>query len=419
MKIKLILIALVLSILTGVFAPTVRAIPATGPWYQPRPGSDQKPIVMAHQGGEGEYPSNSMLAFTKANEAGADALDTDMFATSDGVLVLFHDETLEHRTNCSGPISAKTYNELLQCDFAYHWSPDGGATFPYRGQGITVVKAEELFNAFPTARIGIEIKQTTAVAATDLCNLIKAKNAENRTLISSFGQPNMTAFRAACPTVATSATQDEGVQFYLMSQSTFPPGFNPPYSSLQVPEFFSGIQVVTPDTVADAHSFGLKVYVWTIDETDDAQRLKDLGVDGLNSSFPKRIIDFLPPPFLPHNNPITISSPNGCTVTYAHGNYFSASYAKAQYNPASGGCDVEQSYVEIFSLSGSAFAGQRCYLFNATPEPGGQGNCSSFGSFPPWVQADIQFSSIISSRAYLCGEVGQPCTTHAFAGFPM
>lgn len=360
-----------------------------------------------------------MLAFTKAAEAGADALDTDMFATSDGVLVLFHDETLEHRTNCSGPISAKTYNELLQCDFAYHWSPDGGATFPYRGQGIKVVKAEELFNAFPTARIGIEIKQTTAVAATDLCNLIKAKQAENRTLISSFGDPNMLAFRVACPTVATSATQNEGVAFYLMTQSTFPPGFNPPYSSLQVPEFFSGIQVVTADTVADAHSFGLKVYVWTIDQTADAQRLKDLGVDGLNSSFPKRIIDFLPPPFLPHNTTIPINSPNGCTVNYAHGNYIVTSYAKAQYNAASGSCDVEQSYVELFSLAGSSYAVQRCYLFNATPGPGGQGECSSFGGPPAWIQAQIPWSNIISSRVHLCGEVGQPCTDHSFAGFPM
>lgn len=402
----------------GLAASSIQAAPATGPWYQPQP-EDQSPLVMAHQGGEGEYPSNSMLAFTKAAEAGADVLDTDMFATSDGELVLFHDETLEHRTDCSGPISDKTYNELLQCDFAYHWSSDGGATFPYRGQGIQVVKAEELLDAFPSARIGLEIKQTTAQSATDLCNLIKAKNAEDRMLISSFTQANMDVFRAACPSVATSATQDEGTQFYLYTQSSFPSDFNPPYSSLQVPEFFSGIQVVTPDTVADAHSFGLKVYVWTIDETDDAQRLKDLGVDGLNSSFPRRIIEYLPPPFLPHHNTITIQSPNGCNVSYTHGNYSTTSYARARYDAASGGCDAQQSYVEIFSWTGSGYAVQRCYLLNATPEPGGQGGCSSYGSPLPWAQAAVTSTSIISSRAYLCDDTGQSCTTHAFAGFPM
>jgi glycerophosphoryl diester phosphodiesterase len=388
---------------------------------------------MAHQGGEGEYPSNVKLAFTQAHNAGADALDTDMFATantapigqpSNSELVLFHDETLDARTNCTGPISDRDYNYLYQnCNFAYDWTQDGGATFPYRNStdpnATKVVKVSELLDAFPNDRIGIEIKQTTAVAAVELCNVIKAKHAENRTLISSFSQPNMTAFRVACPTVATSATQDEGVQFYLYSQSTFPPGFNPPYSSLQVPEFFSGIQVVTPDTIADAHSFGLKVLVWTIDQTADAQRLKDLGVDGLNSSFPKRIIDFLPPPFLPHNTAIALKSPNGCKVNYAHGNYIVTAYAKAQYNPASGSCDVEQSYVELFSLAGSNWAVQRCYLLNATPGPGGQGECTSFGGPPAWIQAQIPWSSIISSKVHLCGEVGQPCTDHPFAGFPM
>ncbi len=391
---------------------------------------------MAHQGGEGEYPSNVKLAFTQAHNAGADALDTDMFATantapagqpSNSELVLFHDETLDFRTNCTGPISGRDYNYLYQnCNFAYDWSPDGGTTFPYRTSSdpnaTKIVKVSELLDAFPNDRIGIEIKQTTAQAAIDLCTLIKAKHAENRLLISSFGDPNMLAFRAACPMVAISATQNEGVAFYLYAVGTCLPGLNVPYSSIQAPEYFDFggtlIHVITPQTVACAHSQGLKVYAWTIDQTADAQRLKDLGVDGLNSSFPKRIIDFLPPPFLPHNNPITISSPNGCTVNYAHGNYFSTSYAKAQYNSAGGGCNVAQSYVEIFSLAGGNYAAQRCYLFNATPEPGGQGGCSSFGA-PSWVQAAIPFSSIISSRAYLCGQVGQPCTTHAFAGFPM
>lgn len=431
MKIKLILITFLSLFILQAMAPLVRALPATGPWYQFRPGTDQKPIVMAHQGGEGEYPSNVKLAFTQARNAGADALDTDMLATSDGQLVLYHDETLDFRSNCTGAVSSRTYDDIYQnCNIAYDWSPDGGATFPYRNStdpnATKIVKVSELLDAFPNDRIGIEIKQTTVAAAQQLCTLITQKNATGRVLVSTGEngaqpnpQPNMDAFRAACPTVDTSATLYEGIQFYLYTQSTFPPGFNPPYSSLQVPEVFSGIQVVTPDTIADAHSFGLKVYVWTIDETDDAQRLKDLGVDGLNSSFPKRLIDYLPPPFLPHNSTITLTSPNGCTVNYAHGNYLAAAYAKAQYNPASGSCDVEQSYVEVFSSTGSGWAVQRCYLFNATPEPGGQGTCSSFDGPPAWVQAQVSWSNIISSKAYLCGEAGQPCTTHAFAGFPM
>jgi len=234
-----------------------------------------------------------MLAFTQAHAAGADALDTDMFATSDGVLVLFHDETLEHRTSCSGAISSKTYAQLLQCDFAYWWTQDGGATYPYRGQGVQVVTVQQLLTAFPGARIGLEIKQTTPLAAASLCTLIKQNNAQGRMLISSTTLPNMLTFRTFCPAVATSATQEEVISFYLFSNTVFLPSYNPPFSSLQVPEVFSGIPVLTADFVADAHTYNMKVYAWTIDTPEQAQHFIDLGVDGINTSYPQRILDWL------------------------------------------------------------------------------------------------------------------------------
>ncbi len=291
MKTKLILIALVSLLAINVVAPVVRAIPATGPWYQPRSG-DHKPLILAHQGGEGEYPSNTMLAFTKAYNAKADALDTDMFATKDGVLVLFHDETLDHRTNCTGAIGDKTYAELLQCDFAYNWTPDGGATYPYRGKGIKVATAQELLTKFPNARIGLEIKQTTQQAALDLCALIQKNNAQNRMLISSFAQPNMDVFRWVCPSVATSATQDEVVAFLGYMNNGFPPGFNPAYSSFQVPD-----GVVTYSNFVDVvHFLGMKVYAWTIDTPEQTQHFIDKNVDGVNTSYPKRIINWLGSP---------------------------------------------------------------------------------------------------------------------------
>ncbi len=291
MKIKLLLIAFVSSLIVAATSPAVRAAPATGPWYQPRP-EDQKPLVMAHQGGEGEYPSNTMLAFTAAYQAGADALDTDMFATKDGVLVLAHDETLEHRTSCSGPIKDKTYAELLQCDFAYWWTKDGGATYPYRDTGVKVVKLEELLDAFPSARIGLEIKQTTTQAAVDLCALINQKNAQGRMLVSSFAQENMSVFRWVCPTIATSATADEVVQFLGYMNNGFPPGFNPHYSSFQVPE-----GVVNFSNFVDvAHFLQMKVYAWTIDTPEQTQGFIDKKVDGVNTSYPKRIIDWLGSP---------------------------------------------------------------------------------------------------------------------------
>jgi glycerophosphoryl diester phosphodiesterase len=111
-------------------------------------------------------------------------------------------------------------------------------------------------------------------------------------LISSTAQLNMDVFRYSCPTVATSATQDEVFQFYAYNaNNNFPPGYDPLFSSLQVPEFFSGIPVITPSFVASAHRFGMKIYAWTIDTREQTQHFIDLGVDGVNTSYPKRIID--------------------------------------------------------------------------------------------------------------------------------
>jgi glycerophosphoryl diester phosphodiesterase len=269
------------------------SIPLNQAWYQPRP-DDHTPLILAHQGGEKEYPSNSMLAFTKAHWAGADALDTDVQATKDGVLVLFHDDTLDYRTNGTGAIADKTFAELQSVDFAYNWTPDNGATYPYRGKGIHVATARDLLGDFPYDRVGMEIKPQSAAVAQSLCTLIKQYGAQNRVLISSTAQTQMDAFRTACPTVATSATQSEAEQFLYMQQTgTIPECFKPPYSSLQLPETSGNITVLTPAFVADAHKAHLRVYAWTIDTTEQAQHFIDMGVDGINVNYPKRIIDWL------------------------------------------------------------------------------------------------------------------------------
>ena len=292
-RIKLVLLAVFLVTGLGIgLAPQPASAQVLQPWYRPRVGDERK-LIMAHQGGEGEYPSNTNLAFTQAKQNGADALDTDMLVTKDGVLVLFHDETLEYRTNGTGYVHDKTYSELLKLDFAYNWTPDGGATYPYRGQGIKVSTVKSLLTVFPTDRIGIEIKQVPLQAAKDLCTMIKQYQAENRVLVSSSTQPNMDAFRTACPTVATSATQDEATQFFLFTLSGFPQLYQPKFTSLQIPEQFSGITVLTPSFVTAAHNKGIKVYPWTIDTPEQAQRLINMGVDGLNTSYPKRIITWL------------------------------------------------------------------------------------------------------------------------------
>jgi glycerophosphoryl diester phosphodiesterase len=251
---------------------------------------------MAHQGGEGEYPSNTRIAFDAANAAGADALDTDFHMTKDGVLVLMHDETLEGRTNGTGAVRDHTYAELLQLDWAYNWTPDGGQTYPYRGQGIKVMRMEELFDAYPTQRFGIEMKQVAPAAAVKFCNLIKQYHYESQVLVSSVPPDdlNMAIFRANCPSVATSATQTETIAFTGLQKLGLANLYlYPAFSSLQVPEEQSGINILNPAFVAAAHNHPkhLRVYAWTIDTPEQWNHFKAMGVDGINTSYPQRIVN--------------------------------------------------------------------------------------------------------------------------------
>ena len=281
-------------LLIAYFIARLVARPAPAhPWFAPRAG-ENKPLVFAHQGAENLWPSNTLFAFQHAAEMGADVLDMDMHMTKDGVLVLMHDETVDRTTDGTGAIRDLTLDEVKRLDAGYRFSTDGDATYPYRGQGLSVPTLEALFKAFPDKRFGIEIKQTEPVAtAQRFCALIRQYNMQDNVLVSSFRQENMAAFRAECPEVATSATENEVRLFYVFFRLGLSDLLTPVYNSFQVPEESGGIHLLTPQFVAAARRRGLAVQPWTINETEDLKRILALGVDGINTDNPDRLFALL------------------------------------------------------------------------------------------------------------------------------
>lgn len=256
-----------------------------------------RPIVMAHQCGDNVWPGDTMYACQRAVAMGADVLDLDFQMTADNVAVLIHDETLERTSNGTGRIDAHTIAELKQLDAAYNWSPDGGQTFPYRGQGITFTTVAEIFEAFPDKHLNIEIKTETAEAGEAFCDLIRQYGMEAKVMVASFADVQMQAFRRACPEVATAATQNEMITFFAMQTVGLGSLYSPPFQTVQVPEERFGIKILTPGFIANAHERGLELHVWTINETADMQRILALGVDGINSDHPDRLLDVLERPY--------------------------------------------------------------------------------------------------------------------------
>ncbi|MCI0398172.1 MAG: glycerophosphodiester phosphodiesterase [Chloroflexi bacterium] len=252
-----------------------------------------RPLVIAHQGGDGLWPGDTLYAFERAAGMGVDVLEMDVHSTADGALVLMHDDTVDRTTDGAGKINSLTLDELKSLDAGYDWSPDGGQSFPYRGQGITAPTLEEIFTTFPSQWMVIEIKQVEPPIVEPLCQMIRQYGLADRALVASFHKQTMAAFRTACPEVATSAAEDEIRPFFILNTLFLGALHSPPAHAFQVPEYSGSLHVLTPRFVRGAHGRNLEVHAWTINETADMQRMLDLGIDGIITDYPDRLLELL------------------------------------------------------------------------------------------------------------------------------
>ena len=252
-----------------------------------------RPMVIAHQGGEGLRPSNTMIAFENAVALGVDVLEMDVHSTSDGALVLIHDDTVDRTTDGTGRVTDFTLAELQQLDAGEYWTPDDGATYPYRGQGVRIPTLEEIVTAFPQMKYNIEIKQVEPSIASSLCEALRAHNLTERALVASFHPTAMNEFRAACPEVATSMVEDEIRPFFVLNTLFLGGLYRPPGTAFQVPEYSGSLHVLTPRFVRGAHGNNVAVHPWTIDDPADMARFLDMGVDGIITDRPDIMIEVL------------------------------------------------------------------------------------------------------------------------------
>lgn len=253
----------------------------------------KRPLVFAHRGGGGLYPENTLGAFEYSAKMGVDVLELDVHSTADGALVVMHDGSVNRTTNGTGRVNELTLAELKKLDAGYLFTPDGGKTFPFRGQGVTIPTLAEIFDAFPDKIFNVEPKQAEPSITQPLCEMIRARKMTDKVIVGSFRQTAIDEFRGFCPEVATSATPSEVSTFLAYSRTGISESYSPPMQALQVPEKLGQLQVVSKEFVENAHKRNLQVHVWTINEIEDMQRLIELGVDGIMTDYPDRLLKLL------------------------------------------------------------------------------------------------------------------------------
>jgi glycerophosphoryl diester phosphodiesterase len=252
-----------------------------------------RPLVMAHRGGAGLWPENTLHAFSRAVEMGVDVLEMDLHSTSDGALVIIHDETVDRTTNGTGPVNRMTLDQLKRLDAAYRWSTDGGRSYPLRGQGIGVPTLGELFKAFPHMRFNIDIKQEQPSLIKPFCRVIRESGMTDKVLVASFDASVLDEFRRECAEVATSASAAD-VSRFLVLKTIEPVDTRAPAARvLQVPEYAGGRQVLTRELVLAAHRHHLEIHAWTINDEAALRRIISLDVDGIITDYPDRLIALL------------------------------------------------------------------------------------------------------------------------------
>ncbi len=287
------------------------ATAATGnPWLDERTF-----INMAHQGGEDEFPSNTMYAFHKALDAGADTLELDVNRTADDQFVVMHDWTVDRTTNGTGYTSEMTLGEIQALDAAYNFIPGRNAVpdqpeseYPFRGvrtgakpppDGFTaedfrVPTLGEVMEEFPNTPINIEIKGQEDQDAEFLRNAELLADflsgTERRDLIVvSFNQAAVDRFHELAPEIDI-APGLNGLVGYFLNGEPMPDA--DAVVAIQVPTAFGDLDVLTPERVVQAHRAGWAVHIWLSGNEENKRVYNDIldhCVDGIMPARPTEL----------------------------------------------------------------------------------------------------------------------------------
>jgi glycerophosphoryl diester phosphodiesterase len=214
--------------------------------------------------------------------------------TSDGHIVVIHDDSVDRTTDGEGFVRDMTLREVQSLDAGYRFTLDGGATYPYQGQGVRVPELEKIFREFPDRAVNIDIKEACPGVEAALLRTITGAGASDRVLVVSEMPAVVERFRKLSGgVISTGASRREIKNFYHLSRLRLEFLLRPSYDALQVPAEYAGREVVTRRFVEAAHNRGVRVDVWTVDEPAEMRRLFDLGVDVIMTNRPEALEEVL------------------------------------------------------------------------------------------------------------------------------
>jgi glycerophosphoryl diester phosphodiesterase len=248
--------------------------------------SQRIPEVIAHRGGAGENPGETIYAFEEARKLGVDILEMDIRYTSDEDLILMHNSNVLETTGVDKRVNEFTSAAIQKLDAAYWWRKTGKVFPP--GAKLGVPRLEDVFLNFSDVRLNIEIKpfHFPLRLIKKLIELIRKYNMTERVLIASAWHRHLVLFRRLCPEVATSASGLEMFCFRVLKNV----GYKPNADAIQLSSKAGPFHFITQKYVDNVRRINLKVHGWTVNQPEEMGRLISFNVDGIITDYPTTLM---------------------------------------------------------------------------------------------------------------------------------
>ncbi|MEI3612937.1 glycerophosphodiester phosphodiesterase [Pseudogracilibacillus sp. SO30301A] len=230
--------------------------------------------IIAHRGASTYAPENTLAAFQKALDQGADGIELDVRLTKDNVPVICHDATVNRTSNGKGFIHNMTLNQLKKLDF--------GSTFSKKFKGETIPTLDETLSLIGDKPITIHIElKNGPVIPKDLerkvLDLVYRHGVEHKVVYSSFDHVSLQRLTNIDPNAKI------GLLFHINLINLFDYIQN---TGLHIYSIHPNHFYVTEEMIDEAHERNIEVNIYTVNNRDQAKIYQGLGIDGLITNDP-------------------------------------------------------------------------------------------------------------------------------------
>ncbi len=229
-------------------------------------------VVYAHRGASEYAPENTMTSFFLGLNMGANGIETDIRKTKDGVLVLFHDGTLDRVTGYGGSIAEFTYDELCKIRVVHTNS----------GKSDIVPRLEDFLHYCGSQGVYLALELKAPDIESEVFAMVKKYHLEDRVTVTSFSLDYLIALKRVYP---------EAKLGYLTED--FDDALLAKMKELGIGQLCPKGAALTPEKVAKWHKEGFDVRAWGIKDVSIMKRAYDCGVDGMTVNFPDRLIEYV------------------------------------------------------------------------------------------------------------------------------